>query len=276
VSNIYQPIEAQIEDVIAETQNIKTFVLRPKERIEFEAGQFVEMTVPGVGEAPFTPSSSPYEKEKIEATVMKMGTVTSTLHDMKPGDTVGLRGPYGLGYPLDEFKGKEVLIIGMGVGLAPLRSLFLALVDDVDAYDKVILCYGARTPSDIVYKQQVVEVWPNLNDKIDVRLTVDAGDNTWEGKVGFAMNLLDDLDLSVENGVAIVCGPVVGMRFTTVKLWDVGYADKDIYLSMERNMSCGIGKCGHCQLGKFYVCKDGPVFTWDKIKDISIPEEAWA
>lgn len=276
MDSLYQPIESEIENIITETSNIKTFVLHPRETIEFQTGQFVEMTVPGIGEAPFTPSSSPYEKEKMELTIMKMGTVTSALHeDMEQGDIVGVRGPYGLGYPLDEFKGREITIVGMGVGLAPIRSLFLALVEDIDAYNKVNLCYGARTPSDLVYKEQVLEEWQNLNNgKIDVRVTVDEGDETWEGKVGFAMNLLDELDLDVENGVAVACGPAVGMRFTTFKLLEVGYAEKDIYLSMEKNMSCGIGKCGHCQLGKYYVCKDGPVFTWEQLGDVS--EDVWA
>ncbi len=150
--NCYIPIEAKIEKVITETQNIKTFVLRPKEPFSFETGQFIQLTVPGFGESPFTPSSSPFVKETFDVTVMRVGKVTEKLHSMKEGDVVGIRGPFGKGYPVEKFYHKEVLIIGGGVGIAPLRSLLLTLIEQINKFKKVILCYGAKTPEDIVYK----------------------------------------------------------------------------------------------------------------------------
>ncbi len=265
-TNPYQPIKTEVKAVLDETSNIKTFVLKPRVRFPFETGQFIELTVPGAGEAPFTPSSSPEIDEEMEVTVMKVGAMTSVLHEMKPGEWVGLRGPFGLGYPLGDFVGKEILIVGGGVGLAPLRSLFLALLHRLDEYERVLFCYGARSPSDIVYKNAILNEWPKLDPKIAFRITVDKGDDSWKGKVGLVTTTLDDLDVHIQNSLAIVCGPPIMMKFTTFKLLDLGYEPEQIYLSMEKNMSCGIGKCGHCQLGKYYVCRDGPVFSYDQIK----------
>jgi NAD(P)H-flavin reductase len=250
MKNVYTPIEAEILEVIDETPTIKTFVVAPKEEIPFKAGQFMEMTVPGLGEAPFTPSSSPSQKGKIDFTVMKVGKVTDALHEMTKGQTVGLRGPFGAEYPLDKWKGKEILIVGGGVGGAPLRALFLALTERLGDFKKILYCYGARTPADIVYKDAIQKEWPGIDpNKVEIRLTVDEGDASWKGNVG------------------VVCGPPIMMKFATFRLIEIGYPDEAIYLSMEKNMSCGIGKCGHCMLGEYMVCKDGPVLTYDLIKD---------
>ncbi|MBU1726761.1 MAG: FAD/NAD(P)-binding protein [Candidatus Omnitrophica bacterium] len=264
--NIYRPIEAVIEDVITETPAIKTFVLRPKEDFSFRTGQFVEMTVPGVGEGPFTPSSNPKIKDRFDLTVMNVGCITSKLHKMKPGESLGIRGPYGKGYPLDTFKGKDILIVGGGVGLAPLRSLLFSLFNDIDDYNKVVLRCGARTPNDIVYKNVIPE-WAKTK-KTDIVISVDVGEPSWKGKVGLVTTILNDLPVNLKNAVGIVCGPPIMMKFVTLKLLDLGFKPKDIYLSMEKNMSCGLGKCGHCRVGKFYACKDGPVFTYEELKDI--------
>lgn len=268
-SGVYLPIEARIEKIIRETPEIKTFLLSPREPLKFEAGQFVQLTVPGVGEAPFTPSSSPYEKEVLEVTVMNVGRVTEALHKMKEGERLGLRGPYGIGYPLNEFKGKEILIVGGGVGLAPLRSLCLALLHDIDRYKKILLCYGARTPKDLIYKKGLKR-W-GREERVELRITVDKGDRQWKGRVGLVTALLDNLSLGLKNSIAIVCGPPIMMKFTTLKLIDLGYSPENIYLSMERNMSCGLGQCGHCMMGRYYVCKDGPVFKYSQIKEIPNP-----
>ncbi len=267
--NPYFPTAAVIESIIDETPTIKTFVLNPQEEVDFTTGQFIELTVPGFGEAPFTPSSSPRVKEKLDVTVMKTGRVTSHLHTMRVKDSLGIRGPFGLGYPLADFKGKELLILGGGCGLAPLRSLLLALFDSIDDYRRIIFKYGARTPEDIMYKQEVKE-W---SERIDVEFTVDEGNREWKGKVGVVTTLLDNIDLDLLNSVVIVCGPPVMMKFATLKLLEIGFKPPEIYLSMEKNMSCGIGKCGHCRLGKYYVCKDGPVFKYEQIKDIP---DIWA
>ena len=272
MKNPYQPIKTQILKVIPETPGIKTFVLKPENHFKFEAGQFIQLTVPGVGEGPFTPSSSPYEREKVEVTVMRVGKVTSSLHNMQEGNPVGIRGPYGNRYSTDKWKNKEILIVGGGVGLAPLRSLFLSLTHNINDYRKIVLCYGAKTPQDIVYKKSILNKWQKeFRDKVSFRITVDKGDKTWKGKVGLVTTTLDGIDEEINNlteSISVVCGPPVMMKFTTLKLLDVGYKPENIYLSMEKNMSCGIGKCGHCQLGKFLVCRDGPVFTYDQLKDI--------
>jgi len=266
--NPYQPTPCKITKIIDETPAIKTFVIEPKP-LDFEAGQFVELTVPGVGEAPFTPSSSPFDEDKLELTIMKVGRVTSALFELEPGATVGIRGPYGKKYPLEDFKGKEVFIVGGGVGFAPLRSLLLALIHNIDDYKKIYLRYGARTPQDVVYKYLLPE-WKKL-PKIDIVQTVDVGDETWKGPVGVVTVILEEIPVDFKNSVAVVCGPPIMMKFVTLKLLEKGFAPKDIYLSMERNMSCGLGMCNHCRVGELYVCKDGPVLTWEQIKHVEEP-----
>jgi len=272
IDNPYAPIKSEVIDIHEESPTIKTFVLKPEVPILFKAGQFVELTVPGIGEAPFTPSSSPYEEENLEITIMKAGRVTSKIHQLKKGDIVGIRGPYGNEYPLSDFEQKEILLVGGGVGLAPLRALFLALVHHIDRYKAITFCCGARTPADIIYKDCVLDKWQRIDKKINFRVTVDKKDDKWQGREGLVTTTLDNLKIDIKNSVAIVCGPPIMMKFTTFKLIEIGYKDTQIYLSMEKNMSCGIGKCGHCRLGNFYVCKDGPVFRYDKINTL---HEIW-
>jgi NAD(P)H-flavin reductase len=266
MKDIYRPVEATIEDIIVESTTIKTFILRPKEVLEFKTGQFIELTLPGVGEAPFTPSSDPNIKDKIDVTIMNVGRVTSLLHGLSKNISLGLRGPYGKGYPLDEFAGKDILIVGGGVGLAPLRSLLFSLFATIDKFNKVVLRYGARTPSDIIYKNAISE-WAKKK-KVDIVTTVDVGDPTWKGNVGLVTTILKDLPVDLNKAVAVVCGPPIMMKFATLKLLDLGFKPRDIYLSMEKNMSCGLGKCGHCRIGRYYACKDGPVFTHEQLKDM--------
>ena len=265
MENPYQLQNADIIDVKEETPTIKTFVLRPTAKMAFKTGQFMEVAIPGFGEGPFTPSSNPKDDSKLEFTIMDVGRVTKALHGMKKGQRVGLRGPYGMGYPLKDFEGKEVLIVGGGVGLAPLRSLVYALFNEVDKYERIHIKYGARTPADIVYKDEV-KTWAK-DGKSELALTVDKGDNTWKGHVGLVTTILDKLKINLNNSVSMVCGPPIMMKFVTFKLIEIGFKPNQIYLSMEKNMSCGIGKCGHCRVGDYYACKDGPVFTYDKIKD---------
>lgn len=264
MKNLYQPIDVRLEEVKSETSAIKTFRLKTGGRIGFKTGQFVELTVPGIGEAPFTPSSNPNVKEEMEITIMKAGYVTGILHELQPGTTLGIRGPYGQGYPIEDFYGKEILIVGGGVGLAPLRSFLLTLFSQLNKFKKVLLRYGARSPADVVYK----DLLPEWSKKIDVVTTVDVGAEGWKGNVGLVTTILKDLPVDCKNAVAIVCGPPIMMKFTTFKLIDQGFKPENIHLSMEKNMSCGLGKCGHCRCGKYYVCKDGPVLTYDKVKDM--------
>jgi NAD(P)H-flavin reductase len=266
MENPYLPVEATVEKIIDETPDIKTFVLKPRREIKFRTGQFVQLTIPGIGEAPFTPSSSPHQTEKIELTVMKAGLLTDKLHEMGEGEIVGIRGPYGRGYPIGDFYDKEVLILGGGVGMAPLRSLLLTLLEDVDKFRRIVLCYGARTPEDIVYKYIFPE-WKK-KERLEILRSVDKAAPGWQETEGLVTVLLDKVKMNLRNSVAVVCGPPIMMKFSTLKLMDLGYKPENIYLSMEKNMSCGLGKCGHCALGKYYVCKDGPVFRYDLIKDV--------
>ncbi|MDI6641339.1 MAG: FAD/NAD(P)-binding protein [Elusimicrobiota bacterium] len=273
MKNPYQVIKSKIEKVVNETPTIKTFVIRPDEQISFLAGQFIQLTVPGIGEAPFTPSSSPEVLDTIEITVMKVGSVTSKLHSLSSGDIVGVRGPYGKSYPIEKFFNREVLIVGGGVGMAPLRSLLFALMSQIGKFKRVILCYGARTPEDIVYKQQFLE-WKKVQ-KLEILRSVDKVNaaEKWTETVGVVTVLLDKVKCDISQSVVIVCGPPIMMKFTTLKLVQQGYKPENIYLSMERNMSCGLGKCGHCAIGPYFVCKDGPVFTYAELKD---QPELWA
>jgi len=268
--NPYSPVKSVLEEVIPETGNIKTFVMKPAEPLPFLAGQFVEVTVPGLGEAPFTPSSSPSQKQRLEVTVMRAGKVTSALHELRTETILGVRGPYGKPYPLDEYEGKVVLLLGGGVGLAPLRSLLFALLEERSRFERIVLCYGARTPDDLLYKKQLGE-WGN-GSGIEMHLAVDRADGEWQGKVGVVTTTLDDVELDTANAVSVVCGPPVMMKFGTLALVQKGFPPEKIYLSMERNMSCGVGKCGHCRVGSHYVCRDGPVFTFAQLKDI---EHVW-
>ena len=263
-SNPYRPIEAEVVAVITETPNIKTIRFEPKEEITFVSGQFVEITIPGVGEAPFTPSSKPSVKDIMEITVMKVGKVTDKVHELKKGDVIGVRGPMGKGYPIDKFKGKEVLVVGGGCGLAPLRSLMYELFERSGEFKNVFYRGGCKTPKEFLYKKEI-DTWAKRDD-LNLRLTVDQGDPSWKGNVGVVTTILDDVKMDCKNGIAIVCGPPIAMKFATMALVKMGFQDKNIYLSMEKNMSCGIGKCGHCRIGTFYACKDGPVFTYDQIK----------
>jgi sulfite reductase subunit B len=263
-NNPYRPIEAKVLEVITETPTIMTIRLGPKQEIGFKTGQFIELTIPGVGEAPFTPSSRPWVREMIEFTVMKVGKVTESIHRLKKGDTVGLRGPFGNGYPLDTFLGQEVLVVGGGCGFAPIRSLMYEFFERSGDFKKLSFRGGCKTPKDFLYKEETAG-WAARKD-IDAVLTVDEGDGSWKGNVGLVTTILDSIDMDVKSGYAVVCGPPVMMKFATGKLMEMGFKDTNIYLSMERNMSCGIGKCGHCRLGPYYVCKDGPVFQYSALK----------
>ncbi|MDD5585139.1 MAG: FAD/NAD(P)-binding protein [Candidatus Omnitrophica bacterium] len=264
--SLYLPNKITTTKIIDETPTIKTFVFKPEFDFAFETGQFVELTYPGVGEAPFTPSSNPNKKDEFEVTIMKVGNVTGLFHAVKPGDVLGMRGPYGHGYPLDTFAGKEILIVGGGVGLAPLRSLIYALYARISDFKKIVICYGARTPTDIVYKYQLDEFKKQKN--VEFRMTVDRGDDTWKGNVGLVTTILNNLPINIKEAIGVVCGPPIMMKFANLKLLELGFQTTNIYLSMEKNMSCGLGKCGHCRLGKYYICKDGPVFRYEDIKDV--------
>ena len=269
-ANIYRPIRTEVLEVIPETPTIKTLRLKPEEPLSFKTGQFIELTVPGVGESPFTPSSRPSVKDIIEVTVMRVGKVTEKIHQLKKGDIVGLRGPFGNGYPLEEFKGKEILVVGGGCGFAPLRSLMYSFFEMSGEFKKLFFRGGCKNSQEFLYKEELAQ-WSKRKD-LDIELTVDKGDSEWKGSVGVVTVIIDSAEMNYKTGIAIVCGPPIMMKFATKKLLDMGFKEENTYLSMEKNMSCGLGKCGHCRLGTYYACKDGPVFRYDKIKNF---HEIW-
>lgn len=267
MKNPYHPIDTVVENVIEETPTIKTFVLKPERSISFKAGQFMQLTVPGVGEAPFTPSSSPSDSEKMEITILRTGKVTDALHEIEPGAKVGLRGPFGKGYPIDKLAGKEVLLVGGGVGLAPLRSLIYALLENAKDYKRISIKYGARLPEELCFRRQYDE-WAKAAPNVDFTSTIDVPAEGWTGRVGLVTTLLDDLDVTIGDSIAVSCGPEIMLKFVTLKLLEVGYKPPQIYLSMNRKMSCGMGKCGRCNVGHYYLCIDGPDMCYDKIKHV--------
>ena len=267
VESPYRPMSADLVEVFEETPTIKTFVVEPHEPFPFKAGQFAQLTVPGVGEAPFTPSSDPAHPERLEFTVIRTGRVTEVLHTLRPGDDVGLRGPFGAGYPIDELAGRHVLVVGGGCGLAPLRSLIYCLLGQMDRILSMHIRYGARESCELLYRNSYEE-W-NQQPNVDVAVTIDNKEPGWAGHVGVVTTLLDDLKGDLSETVAVSCGPEIMLKFVTAKLLELGLPAERIILSMNRRMSCGIGKCGRCNIGPYYLCRDGPDISYAKIKDFA-------
>ncbi len=274
--NIYKPYLMEIENIIEETPDVRTFRLKFKnseeaEKFSFKAGQFGEYSVLGEGESTFCVASSPTRKGYIECTFRKAGRVTNSLANLEVGDTVGFRGPYGNTFPIEEWEGKNLLYIAGGIALPPMRCVIWNTIDLRDKYKDITIVYGARTVSDLVYKHELKE-W---EERPDIRLitTVDPGGQTpdWKGEIGFVPLVLEKLAPSSENTIAVLCGPPVMIKFTMPVLKKLGFQDKDIYTTLENRMKCGFGKCGRCNVGKVFVCKDGPVFSYEQI--LSLPEE---
>jgi sulfhydrogenase subunit gamma (sulfur reductase) len=274
--NIYKPYLMEIENIVEETPDVRTFRLKFKdtddaEKFTFKAGQFGEYSVLGEGESTFCVASSPTRKGYIECTFRKAGRVTNALANLEIGDTVGFRGPYGNTFPVEEWEGKNLLYIAGGIALPPMRCVIWNTIDLRDKYKNITIVYGARTVADLVYKQELKE-W---EERPDIRLitTVDPGGQTpeWKGEIGFVPLVLEKLAPSSENSIAILCGPPVMIKFTMPVLKKLGFQDKDIYTTLENRMKCGFGKCGRCNVGKVFVCKDGPVFNYEQI--LYLPEE---
>ena len=261
--NPYMPVGASLLDVIEETPTIRTFVLEPETPISFRAGQFMQLTYPQLGEAPFTPSSNPNKPDKQEITILRTGKVTDALHAAQSGELLGLRGPFGKGYPIDKFYGKEILLVGGGVGLAPLRALIYALLNEIDKFSRVSIKYGARSPEELLFRNQY-ESWQSTKG-VDFAATVDVASDGWKGNVGVVTTLLDDIDIDIPNAYVVSCGPGVMLKFVTQKCLSLGFEPRQIYLSMNRKMSCGIGVCGRCNVGPYYLCKDGPDMCYEEI-----------
>ncbi len=261
--NPYMPRLARITEVLREASDIKTFKLEPLDgEIRFKPGQFVMISVFGIGEAPFAIVSSPGNSKHIEISVRAVGNVTRALHRLKRGDVVGIRGPLGNEFPLERLKGRDILVLAGGTGLLGVAALLWHIYEDRGRYGDVILLYGAREPRELI-RLYDLEVW---KERLDVRLTVDKGDASWKGHVGLVTSLLDSVAPLSRDTVAIACGPPVMLKATYEKLLSLGLTPTRIYVSLERQMKCGIGKCGRCMLSNgMFVCKDGPVFRCDQI-----------
>ncbi len=264
MKNIYYPIEAEVIKVIPETPTIKTWRFKLSEPMTFRAGQFVQLTIPGIGEAPFTPSSEPGTVDEMEITILRAGRVTDYLHDyIGEGDLVGIRGAFGEGYPLDKFLGKNVLVVGGGVGLAPMRAGLYGLFQRIDDFKRVSIKFGSRSPEDFCFTDQFDE-WAK-KPHTDLTLTIDRPAPGWTGQVGVVTVLLEELDMDIADTYVISCGPEIMLKFVTLKLLEKGFDPYHIYLSMNRRMSCGLGKCHRCNIGPYYICKDGPDMCYGDI-----------
>ncbi|MDR3218085.1 MAG: FAD/NAD(P)-binding protein [Dysgonamonadaceae bacterium] len=264
--NIYLPYLVAIEKITEEAPGVKTFRLKFKNdedarRFSFKAGQFAEYSVFGEGECTFCIASSPTRDGYVECTFREAGKVTSALAKLEEGETMGFRGPFGNTFPLDAWKGKNLLFIAGGIALPPMRCVIWNVLDTRENFKDVSILYGAKSVADLVYKDEL-KAW---DERPDVKLvtTVDPGGETpdWKGAIGFVPSVLEKMNPSAENTIAIVCGPPVMIKFTFPVLDKLGFKPEQIYTTLENRMKCGVGKCGRCNVGKMYVCKDGPVFS---------------
>ncbi len=269
VANIYCPRPAYVKQVKEETGDIKMFTLRFKdqeegERFSFRPGQFVLVSVFNCGEAPISICSSPTFSGELQLSIKKMGLLTGEIHRCTEGDEVGLRGPYGNGFPLEELYGHNLLFIGGGIGLAPLRSLIKYVLSKRSEFGQLTLLYGARAPQDLVFKDELT-VWGSEYD-FDVIVTVYRGSPEWQANVGPLTSLWERAKISPPNTKAIICGHPAIISYVVFDLLKMGFGEDDIVTTLERNMKCGVGKCGHCSIGSKFTCRHGPVFTYREIK----------
>jgi NAD(P)H-flavin reductase len=262
------PQPYRVRRVRRETHDTFTLELRPADparTLSFSPGQFNMLYMFGVGEVPISISGDPSDPERIVHTTRVVGTVTKAMHSLKVNDYLGVRGPFGTPWPLDKAQGNDVMIIAGGIGLAPLRPAVYRLLAHREKFGKVVILSGTRTPADILFRREM-EQWRSRFD-VDVFTTVDRAMSGWKGNVGVVTTLIARAPVDPQNSIAMVCGPEVMMRFTVMELQKRGLGTDRIYVSMERNMKCGLGLCGHCQYGPSFVCKDGPVYPFDRIKD---------
>jgi NAD(P)H-flavin reductase len=266
---LFTPVPAHIVKVTPLTALEKVFTIDLPDGLSLghRPGQFLEVSLLGIGEAPISISSSPSRSNgRFELCVRKAGDVTQAVHKLQPGDTLGVRGPFGRGFPYEKFRGKDILFAPGGLGLAPLRSLINQVLDERALYGRVLILYGARNPSELLFKDEL-EAWSRRAD-VELMLTVDKGDEGWKGHVGVITTLFRDISLYPRNTVAITCGPPVMYRFVLMELFGKGISEGNTYLSLERRMKCGVGKCGHCQINNIYACQSGPVFSYSEIKGL--------
>ncbi len=271
MNDAFLPDVARLVNVSDETPDTKTFTLRFRDLknggdFHFLPGQFLELSVFGYGEAPFCIASSPTRPQTLETTVRRTGQLTDALHRLGDGEEVGIRGPFGNGFDVEAARGKDLLFVAGGIGLPPLRSLIWNVLDERSRFGKVTILYGARTPTDLVYKQELQE-WGKRSD-VELHVTVDAAQPGWTGKVGVVPSLFKKVSLHPESTLAYVCGPPIMIRVAVQDLLALGFKEEAVISTLERMMQCGIGKCNHCAIGHRYVCRDGPVFNYGQIREL--------
>jgi sulfite reductase subunit B len=265
---LYVPDSAELLEVTELGSDLKIFQFRFQDgrALGHRPGQFAEVSIAGIGEAPISISSSPTRGNIFQMGIRNVGAVTNAIHKLEEGAVIGIRGPYGNGFPLDLIEGKDVIFIGGGIGLFPLRSLIQYVMDKRDSYGKVSILMGTRSPSDRLFTDESRD-WSKKPDT-EVLETVDCGDDSWKGNVGVITTLIPRLNVEPSKTVAIVVGPPIMYRFVVAELKKLGLADENIIMSLERRMSCGVGKCGRCQINGVYVCQEGPVFSLAKLRNL--------
>ena len=253
-----------VREVRKELADTVTLDLQPpRGRFCFAPGQFTMLTAFGIGEIPISISGDPANTATLTQTVRGVGAVSNAVVAMEAGDLIGVRGPFGSAWPVPEARGRDVVIVAGGIGLAPLRPAIYAVLANRDGFDRVAILYGARSPSDLLFADELTD-WRARFD-LDVMITVDSADRGWRGGVGVVTKLIDRAPFDPAHTTAFVCGPEVMMRFSADRLITAGVPSRNVHVSMERNMHCGVGLCGHCQFGPTFVCKDGPVYRWSDI-----------
>lgn len=264
----YLPKWAEITRIEQLTESEKLFEMRlvSGEPLGHTSGQFVELSVMGIGEAPISISSAPTENDVFELAIRKVGNLTTAIHSSVTGDRVGIRGPFGTHFPVEEAKGKDLLFVAGGIGLIPLRSFIRFVLDHRDEYGEVMILFGARNPSERLFLNEL-EQWEKREDIIYLD-SVDKSGPGWKGNVGVITTLFSKIHVDSSRTYCIVVGPPVMYRFVILEAKAKGIPDRHIFLSLERKMKCGIGKCGHCQINHLYVCQDGPVFRYTDIFDL--------
>jgi sulfhydrogenase subunit gamma (sulfur reductase) len=263
----YVPRMAQVVEARQLTETERFFRLRMEgEPLRYEPGQFVGVTVFGIGEAPISICSSPTQGDDFELTVRTIGTVTSKLMAVNAGDRLGVRGPFGNGFDYKVMKGQDLLIVGAGLGLAPTRSLIRYALDKREDFGKVVIMVGAREPKWLLFRDELQQ-WANRSD-VQTLVTVDRADKDWKGKVGVVTRLFSGVKFDPSRTWAVIVGPPVMFKFTVLEALAEGIPEHRIICSLERHMKCGVGKCGHCQIRGVYVCREGPVFTYEQVKKL--------